>query len=182
MLKDPGKGKAVYMAKKTVKTEKNLYFQKREELNLTREAAAELLEAITPDRLEKIENERTAAHPEEILLMAKKYNAPNLCNYYCSHDCPIGVRYVPEIQEKDLSQIILETIASLNIMNKKQERFIEIGADGVVDDEEMQDFLSIRNELEKISIAIETLQFWYEGMICKAEANQKNDPGSSKGE
>ena len=48
-------------------------------------------------RIEKIENERVEAHPEEILVMADKYKAPELCNYYCSNQCAIGRQYVPEV-------------------------------------------------------------------------------------
>lgn len=70
-------------------------------------------------------------HPEEVLIMADKYKSPELCNYYCSNQCPIGQQYVPEIKMKELPQIILETVASLNKMNKKQERLIEITADGI---------------------------------------------------
>lgn len=160
------------MAAKTSKTEKNLYFRKREELGLTREEASERIGVFSPDRIEKIENERVVAHPDEILIMAKQYNSPDICNYFCSHDCPIGKKYVPEIKDKDLSQIILETIASLNVMNKKQERFIEIGADGVIDEDELADFLSIQNELEKISVAVETLQLWYEKTLYKAKSKR----------
>jgi len=46
----------------------------------------------------------------------------NLCNYYCANQCPIGQQYVPEIKTKDLSQIVLEMLASLNSMNKQKER------------------------------------------------------------
>ena len=41
--------------------------------------------AITPERIEKIENERTLPHPDEVLLMAEKYKQPGLCNYYCGY-------------------------------------------------------------------------------------------------
>ena len=51
-------------------------------------------------------------HPEEVLIMADKYKSPELCNYYCSNQCPIGQQYVPEIKMKELPQIILETVAS----------------------------------------------------------------------
>lgn len=98
--------------------------------------------------------------------MAEGYKMPNLCNYYCSNECPIGRRYVPEIKIKDLSQIILEMIASLNAMNKKQERLIEITADGMIRDDEMKDFIEIQNKLEKISVTVETLQFWAEKMLA----------------
>ena len=97
---------------------------------MTRETASELLETISPERIEKIENERSLPNPDEVLLMAEKYQAPSLCNYYCARQCPIGQQYVPEIKIKDLSQIILEMLASLNAMNKKKERLIEITASG----------------------------------------------------
>ena len=78
-------------------------------------------------------------HPEEVLIMADKYKLPELCNYYCSNQYPIGQQYVPEIKMKELPQIILETVASLNKMNKKQERLIEITADGIIDNDELDD-------------------------------------------
>lgn len=76
------------------KESKNIYFSRREELRLTRDQASELLESIPPERIEKIENERVEPHPEEILIMAQKYKSPELCNYYCSNQCPIGQQYV----------------------------------------------------------------------------------------
>ena len=89
------------MPKVSNKKNKNVYFRKREELKLTREQASELLESIPPERIEKIENERVEPHPEEILIMAEKYKSPEMCNYYCSNQCPIGQTYVPEIKMKD---------------------------------------------------------------------------------
>lgn len=85
------------MPKVSNKENKNIYFRRREELGLTRDQASELLESIPPERIEKIENERVEAHPEEILVMADKYKAPELCNYYCSNQCAIGRQYVPEV-------------------------------------------------------------------------------------
>ena len=75
------------------------------------------------------------------------------------------MQYVPEIKTKDLSQIVLETLASLNTMQKKQERLIEITVDGKISGEELEDFVHIQDELEKISIAVETLQLWCERML-----------------
>ena len=154
------------MPKVSVKQNKNAYFRKREELGLTRETAAELLETIPPERIEKIENERSAPHPDEVLLMAEKYRAPELCNHYCSHDCPIGRQYVPEIRIRDLSQIILEMLSSLNAMHKKQELLIDIAADGKIGDNEIDDFISIQKDLEKISVTVEALQLWSERMLA----------------
>ena len=154
------------MARTSTKENKNLYHKTRESLQLTRESASELLESITPERIEKIENERSLPHPDEVLVMAEKYKQPGLCNYYCANQCPIGQQYVPEIKAKDLSQIVLEMLASLNAMNKQKERLIEITVDGKITGDEIRDFIFIQEELEKISIAVETLQLWSERMLA----------------
>lgn len=161
------------MGKKSTKENKNIYQTCREELNLTREEASDLLETVSANRIEKIESEKSLPHPDEVLLMSDAYKSPSLCNYYCSHECPIGKQYVPEIKVKDLSQIILEMIASLNSIDKKKERLIEITADGVIDDNELTDFVAIQNELEKISITVETLQLWMEKTIDNGNINVK---------
>ncbi|MBQ4505485.1 MAG: helix-turn-helix transcriptional regulator, partial [Firmicutes bacterium] len=86
------------MGRVSTKENKTIYQNLREELDLSREKASELLEGITPERLERIENEKTVPHPEEVLLMSDKYKAPDLCNYYCANECPIGEQYVPEVK------------------------------------------------------------------------------------
>lgn len=154
------------MARVSTKENKNIYHRTRESLQLTREAASELLESITPERIEKIENERSLPHPDEVLVMAEKYKQPSLCNFYCANQCPIGQQYVPEVTIKDLSQIVLEMLASLNSMNKQKERLIEITADGKITGDELEDFIYIQEELERISIAVETLQLWSERMLA----------------
>jgi len=154
------------MARASTKENKNIYHTTRENLRLTREAASELLQAITPERIEKIENERSLPHPDEVLVMAEKYRKPDLCNFYCANQCPIGQQYVPEIKIKDLSQIVLEMLASLNAMSKKKDRLIEITADGTIAGEELEDFIFIQQELERISITVETLQLWSEKMLA----------------
>ena len=108
------------MGRKSTKENKNIYQTSREAVELTREAAAEQLQFISSDRIEKIENEKSMPHPDEVLLMSKKYKKPSLCNYYCSNQCPIGKEYVPEVEIKELSSIVLEMLASLNSMNNKK--------------------------------------------------------------
>lgn len=94
------------MGKKSTKEDKNIYFLSREEAGMTRAEAAEAL-YISEDRIERIEYEKSAPHPDEVLAMADCYKNPTLCNYFCAHECPIGREYVPEVKIKDLSQITL---------------------------------------------------------------------------
>lgn len=152
------------MSQTSKKKDKSIYQQVREELGYSREKASGLLH-ISADQLEKYENEKTNLRPDVVLAMSDVYKRPRLCNYYCSQECPIGQQYVPKIETKELSQIILEMLAHLNAMSDKQERLIEITADGLITSDEIRDFVEIQERLEKISITVETLQFWTEQMM-----------------
>ena len=48
---------------------------------------------------------------------------------------------------------------------KKKERLVEITVDGHISGDELADFIYIQEELEKISVAVETLQLWCEQML-----------------
>lgn len=153
------------MGRKSTKENKNIYQLSRERAGFTREAASEALEFISADRIEKIENEKSIPHPDEILAMADSYKKPSLCNYYCSHECPIGQEYVPEVKLKDLSQITLEMLASLNALEKEKSRLIEITVDGIISDDEKEDFERIQSQLEQIAMAVDSLQLWVQNAI-----------------
>lgn len=162
------------MGKKSIKKDKNIYQLSREALELTREKASEQLTFISADRIEKIESGKSLPHPDEILAMAKCYKKPNLCNYYCSHECQIGQEYVPEVKEKALSQIVLEMLSLLNSVEEEKNRFIEITADGEITEDEYHDFVQIQDKLEKISLSVDSLKLWVErtvaeGRICKED-------------
>ncbi len=161
------------MARVSSKKNKNIYQQTRETLGLSREAASELLGWISPERIERIENEKSLPNPDEVLQMADKYKLPRLCNYYCSNQCPIGMEYVPEVKVKELSQLTLELLSSLNNMNAKRERLIEITVNGKIDDNEIADFIEIQEELERISLTVETLQLWAERMLANGAINEE---------
>ena len=89
--------------------------------------------------------------------MASCYNRPDLCNYYCSHKCSIGEKYVPEVEVTELPNIILETIASLNEINPLTGRLIQISRDGKITDDEIHNFALISKKLDEISLAIDLL-------------------------
>lgn len=161
------------MGRASTRENKNRYQLIREELGLSREKASELLESIMPERIEKIETEKSLPHPDEVLTIAEKYKRPSLCNYYCSNQCPIGRQYVPEVKVKELSSIVLEMLAFLNSVNGKKDRLIEITADGRIDNEEIDDFIHIQDELERISITVETLQLWAEKMLANGVIDRK---------
>ena len=151
------------MPRRSVKENKTIYQLSRERAGLTREAAAERMEFVTASRIEKIESERSAPHPEEILAMAAAYADPMLRNAFCTQACPIGEKYVPRAQAKSISQITLDMVVTLNDLMRDRDRLMEITADGTVSSEEQEDFRAIRENLDRMSSVIESLRLWVDG-------------------
>ena len=162
------------MGRKSNKEDKSVYQEMREKLDLTREKASELIGFISPAKLEKIENGKVSVQPEDVIAMADCYKAPELCNYYCSQECPIGQQYVPEIKVKDLAQIAIETLNSLNKMGKEKDRLLEIVEDGQITPDEYKDFFEIKKTLEKIALSVDTLQLWVDKSIADGHMESVN--------
>ncbi len=154
------------MGRASVKENKSIYQLTREELKLTREKASEMTGFMSPEHIEKIENGKINIQPDDVLALAESYKSPKLCNYYCSNECPIGKKYVPEVQVKDLAQIAIETLNSLNRINREKDRLLEIIEDGKVTDDEISDFVSIKKTFDKISLSVNTLQLWVDQAIA----------------
>ena len=120
------------MGKQSTRENKTIYQICREEAGLTRSEASEKMTAVSDSKIEKFEYEIQE----------------------------IGHRYVPEVEVTDLSNIILETIASLNEINPLTTRLIQIARDGKISDDEIRDFAFISNKLDEISLAIDSLNLW----------------------
>ncbi len=161
------------MGRRSIRTDKNIYFTLREELGLSREQACEALKCISASRLSKIEYGETIPYPEEISAMANVYRAPRLCNYYCANDCPLGQEYVPQVEVKELPVITLEMLAILNRLTKEKERLIEITADGEISEDEIKDFKTIKSDLEKMSLTIDSMQMWISNKIAEGKVSEE---------
>ena len=138
------------MGKQSTRENKTIYQICREEAGLTRLEASEKMTAVSDSKIEKFEYEMQEPTPYDIIQMADAYGRPDLCNYYCSH----------KVEVSDLSNIILETIASLNEINPLTTRLIQIARDGKISDDEIKDFAFISNKLDEISLAIDSLNLW----------------------
>ena len=151
---------------------KTVYQLARDELKLTRVQAAMKMagDGMTVDRLTKVENGTLALHPEDVVAMSKGYNKPELRNYYCCNECPIGKIDAPEaVFQDNVHQILVNMAVSLESVNQKKNRLMEILADGEVDASEKRDFDTISEELDRISAIIESLQLWCEKMKLDKE-------------
>lgn len=150
------------MGKKSTRENKTFYQLCREEAGLTREQASELMEGVSSSRIEKIEYEQQEPESYDIIQMADCYKRPDICNYYCAHKCKIGERYVPEIKMTDLPEVVLETIGSLNEIYPMTNNLIQISRDGIISDNEIPEFARINVLLERVSLAVQSLNLWAE--------------------
>ena len=150
------------MGKRSVRENKNAYQQSRERCGLSREAASEVLTFVSADRIEKIESGKSAPHPDEVLEMERGYENPELSNYYCTHECPIGMKYVQKAELKELPQLTVELLSALHAMDAEQNRLIDISVDGRVDDFERKQFDVILEKLAALDRSIRGMRIWIE--------------------
>lgn len=159
------------MGRKSTRENKNVYQEARDNLGWSREKAADEILKIENGKysyldkykLVKIEEESVKIQPDDVAALSLAYNMPELRNYYCCHQCDIGHMDTPEVVYKDnVHEILVNMAVSLESVNAKKMRLMEILADGVVDSSEIKDLNLILEELEKISMTIEAIQLWCE--------------------
>lgn len=149
------------MGRKSIDDDKNIYWETREALNLSRNAAAKELH-FSASKLEKIEKGEQFPTPEDIAAMADCYKDPYLRNYYCTSQCAIGQDRTPVVEPKTFERITLELLSSATAFITDKDRLIDIAADGRITGDEMPDMKEIYEKLEQLSTAIESLKLWIE--------------------
>ena len=161
------------MGKRSTKENKNVYQQSREARELSREAASEVLQFVSADRIEKIESGKSMPHPDEVLLMEQGYGDPTLSNYYCTHECPIGMKYVQKAELKELPQLTVELLSALNAMEEEKNRLIDISVDGRVSDTERARFNVILQKLAALDRAIRGMRIWIEHAMYTGKLDEE---------
>ena len=163
------------MGRKSTKENKSIYQTTRETLGWTREKAADMMPGFSPERIEKIENERIQIRPEDVRMMAEAYRAPGLCNYYCSQECVIGKGRTPRVESKELVQIVVETLNGINRLNTYKDRLLEIAEDGRVRTDEYEDFMEIKAALDRIAQSVSNLQLWMDEQIAAGKMTKPEE-------
>ena len=142
---------------------------------MTRESASETIDGISPSRLEKLENGRTTVQPEDVVMMARAYKEPGLCNYYCTHECAIGKKSVPVLEEKSLPQISIEMVNGISKLGTKKDMILQIAEDGTISEEEYKDFSEIRQLINNLVVSAETLNLWLDKAKATGEVDKDLD-------
>ena len=122
------------------------------------ETAQDVL-CIDRQKLLKIEKGQKAPEPADVESMAKVYDAPELRNYYCSSECPLGCDSQPYIYD-DLDKISVRLMAALHFLENANDRIYAILEDGKISENERAEFNSILETLGKISYSAGSLELW----------------------
>ena len=161
------------MGIKSIRENKTIYQRYREEKDLTREEACDGMPGVSPSHLEKVEYEQMAPTPYDVVMMAECYGRPDLCNYFCTHECAIGKKYIPELKLSELGNVTLQTITNINEIEPDINRLIQIAADGKITDEEIRDFARISKTLDAISLSVSELNLWIDKTACENQFNKE---------
>jgi len=130
----------------------------------SREGAAEVT-GLDRTRIAYIELETVNPYPEEILILSDCYNAPELCNHYCSRMCPLGRHTVEPLEVKELEAATLQLLSAIRSLPKITDDLVDIVEDGKIDDSEQADMEAILRQLKQAASKINALELIYEKRI-----------------
>ena len=104
--------------------------------------------------------------------MEQGYGNPELSNYYCTHECPIGMKYEQAVSLKELPQLTVELLSALHAMEEEQNRLIDISVDGRVNDFERKQFDVILSKLAALDRSIRGMRIWIEHAIYTGKIDE----------
>ncbi|HAU5258686.1 TPA: helix-turn-helix transcriptional regulator [Clostridioides difficile] len=127
----------------------NIYQISRENTGLTQEKVSELLD-ISVESLRAYENDKRIPPNTVVAKMVSIYNN-NLLGYeHVRRTTEAGVMFLPKLEMKSLSSITLKLHKEIKDYLKKEDDFIDIVQDDVIDAEEEEVWNDVMQELEDI--------------------------------
>ncbi|HBF5455236.1 TPA: helix-turn-helix transcriptional regulator [Clostridioides difficile] len=127
----------------------NIYQLGRENTGLTQEKASELLD-ISVESLRAYENDKRIPPNSIVVKMVSIYNN-NLLGYeHVRRTTEAGVMFLPKLEMKSLSSITLKLHKEIKDYLKKEDDFIDIVEDDVIDEDEEEVWSDVMQELEDI--------------------------------
>ncbi len=152
------------MSKFATKAADNMFYTARSEAAKSnerlssREGAAEEL-GIDRTRIARIELGSIVPYPDEVLLMADYYKAPELKAMYCRECCPLGKNF-PKVENQDLDRITVRAQATFRKIKTAKNLLLDITEDGVITEEERPDLEKIIATLDEVTEIAQNLKIW----------------------
>lgn len=140
------------MSRQATKAKGNRYFEARmkaakfNEKLFTRSGAIDYLPGVTEDSLKKYELNINRPPNVVVSLMADAYNEPELRQWYCASECPLG-RDSREIPEMPAERALIRLQNSIYQMESLTRLISLIMEDGILDEDERGMLPQIRDML-----------------------------------
>ena len=144
------------MTRIAASTAANRYYLARMEAAKTnerlssREGASEET-GIDRKRMQRIEIGTLNPYPEEVMLMADAYHAPELMNFYCTSACPIGQKIVPKAELRELDRLTIKFLNALEGIKGADKSLLAIAADGKLTPDELPAMEELLEAIKAIS-------------------------------
>lgn len=127
---------------------------------LSREGAAEML-GMSVSSVADAELGLTKCMPvDKAVLMADLYKAPQLLNYYCLHECPIGCRHSLSEEVVDIDRVTVKLLKGLKIerLEDIKDTLLDISEDGKITDDEKPELKEVIDYLDKLAKTVSELK------------------------
>lgn len=140
------------MSRQVTKAAGNRYCQARlraaewNEKLLTRAGAVDYLPGVTEDSLKKYELDITKPPNIVVALMADAYNEPELRQWYCVNECPLG-KDCREIPEMPAERALIRLQNSIYEMEKLTRRLSLLMENGEITTAEKETLPQLRDQL-----------------------------------
>lgn len=140
------------MPRQATKAVGNVYYKARIKASkynqklLTRTGAAECLPGVTEDSLKKYELGITKPPEEVVGIMSHAYYEPELRNWRCARDCPLGIDS-REIPQMPAERALIRLQNSIGDMEGLVRQLARIMDDGIITEDERKEIPMIRASL-----------------------------------
>jgi len=126
----------------------------------SREGAAERL-GMSPSAVADAELGLTKCMPvDKAVMMADLYNAPQLLNYYCTHECPIGGRQSLSDQVVCIERVTVKLLRELKVDQLEiiKDKLLAIAEDGIISQDEAPELSEVLDFLDRLTMTISELK------------------------
>lgn len=113
---------------------------------------------------------------DKAVLMADLYNAPNLLNYYCLHECPIGCRHSISDEVVDIDRVTVKLLRGLRVdkLEEIKDTLLDIAEDGKITDDEKPELKAVLEYLDSLAKTVSELKTI--GEIALGEDDEHVEP------
>lgn len=113
---------------------------------------------------------------DKAVLMADLYNAPQLLNYYCLHECPIGCRHSISDEVVDIDRVTVKLLKGLGVdkLEEIKDSLLDIAEDGKITDDEKPELKEVLDYLDSLAKTVSELKTI--GEIALGEVDDGTEP------